>query len=278
VEDTGEAPQDTAPPPSYNRPGNKATSNVLAILSAFIDRSEPLRVSELSRLLGMTNSMVSRGLASLTSQNYVVRDPTGTKYQLGYALAEFGGLTVTAPDLHEMCRPFMHRLRDVTGATISLLVPVRDHAVCVDGLVGPGDVARRVPLGEAFPLHVTPGARVILACLPDEEIERYIAGRAPNRDVYRPRATEEIWADVHDVRANGYAEDRGDYVPQTVATALAFPVLDINGEPHGSLTAAGSAGVFTRPKIRELLDTARRVVQQLDQISRLYSSTREPVS
>jgi DNA-binding IclR family transcriptional regulator len=171
----------------------------------------------------------------------------------------------------------MEQVRTLTGATVSVQVPVRRTVVCVDGLVGPGAVARRIPLGETFPLHVTPGARVTLASLPDEEITRFVEAGTSAEDVYRPRRAPEIWSDVRAIRARGYAEDRGDYAPQSVASAIAFPILDINHEPHGSITAAGPADVFTRQLIHSLLPELQAIMAELNHISSVYVSNREPV-
>lgn len=88
---------------------------MLTILSAFLDGEGSQGVTELSRRLAMTKSMVHRGLTNLAKHNYVVRDESGSRYQLGFAIAEFGPLSVRPPDLHRLCRPAMERLCALTG-------------------------------------------------------------------------------------------------------------------------------------------------------------------
>jgi DNA-binding IclR family transcriptional regulator len=256
--------------------GNKATARVLTVLSAFLDAPGSLGISEISRSLGMTKSMVQRALATLVNHNYVVRDETGTRYQLGYAVADFGMLSTPTPDLHLLCRPTMRELNELTGATVSLTIPVRDHAVCIDGLIGSGPVARAVPLGFSLPLHISAAARCLLASLPDDEIRLYLANPPVTPEVPAPDP-DEVWRDVERIRRDGFALGVGNYAPTSVVTGVGFPVLDMNGDPHASLTIAGPAARFPRELIDELLPTMLELLARLGRESRLYIAEREPI-
>jgi DNA-binding IclR family transcriptional regulator len=255
--------------------GNKATARVFEILSLFLGDPPTLGVTEISRALGMTKSMVSRGLATLVKHNYLVRDASGSRYQLGFAFAEFG-VFLTSPDIHLLCRPTLTQLNELTGETVSLHIPVRDTAVCIDGIRGTGMVVRRLPLGEAQPLHVTPGARAILAHLPQNEIDAYL-----NRPLDIPlgsrRSIDEAREDIRSIRALGYAVNLGETVPRSVGTAIAFPFLDVNGEPHGAITIAGPVTQFSVLRRQELLPAMEALMADLRRASRLHMSLREPV-
>jgi DNA-binding IclR family transcriptional regulator len=62
---------------------NKATVYILRVLSAFAADIPSFGVTALSKQLGMTKSMVHRALTTLLDQGYIVRDSTGSAYQLG---------------------------------------------------------------------------------------------------------------------------------------------------------------------------------------------------
>lgn len=257
--------------------GNKATARVLRILSTFVDGDDSLGVTEISQRLGMTKSMVHRGLMTLLRHGYVLRDPSGTRYQLGPAIADFGTLWLKPPDIHLLCRPFEDGLFDLTGETVSIHVPIGNNVVCVDGVEGRGPVARRVPLGGSIPLHVSPAGRVVLAYLPDEEIERYLSRPLRVFTKNTLRTPEQVWAHVRKVRENGYADFLGDHYPKAVGSSVSFPILDINGEPHGSITVAGPIDRLPPDRIRTLVPELAPIIAALNRQSRLYVSGREPV-
>lgn len=261
--------------------GNQATVRVMAILSTFLDNDSgqvSLGVTEISKRLGMTKSMVHRGLSSLVRHQYVVRDPSGSRYELGPAVAQFGTVHVRPPDLHTLCRPAENALRELTGETISLHVPVDDVVVCVDGIEGRGPVARWVPLGRSIPLHVSPASRAVLAHLPDDEVDLYLDRPLKVFTKNTLHSKHDLWEEIRQVRTDGYARSLGDHYTKATGTAIGFPVLDVNDEPHGSLTVAGPTDRFTPTVIAELMDDMLAEVAKLNRSTRLHLSGREPVT
>ncbi len=262
--------------------GNQATVRVLAILSAFLDGGGSpdgtLGVTEISKKLGMTKSMVHRGLTTLTKHQYIVRDATGSRYALGPAVAQFGTVRVRPPDLHKLCRPVEEALFDLTGETVSIHVPVDDVIVCVDGIEGRGPVARWVPLGRSIPLHVSPASRAVLAHLPDDEVEAYLSRPLKIFTENTLHTPEQLWAEIQRVRADGYARSLDDHYPKGTGIAIGFPILDVNEEPHGALTVAGPTNRFTSKKIDALMDSMLAMVSRLNRITKVYQSGREPVT
>jgi IclR family transcriptional regulator, acetate operon repressor len=262
--------------------GNRATVRVLMILSAFLDGSDSpdgsLGVTEISRKLGMTKSMVHRGLTSLTRHQYVVRVAGGSRYLLGPAVAQFGTVQVRLPDLHKLCRPVEESLFGLTGETVSIHVPVDDVVVCVDGIEGGGPVARWVPLGRSIPLHVSPASRAVLAHLPEDEVENYVNRPLKIFTENTLHTREQLWDEIHRVRAEGYARSLGDHYPKETGAAIGFPILDVNDEPHGAIVVAGPTNRFTAARIEALMAEMITEVAQLNRSTRLYLSNREPVA
>jgi IclR family acetate operon transcriptional repressor len=192
-------------------------------------------------------------------------------------LAEFGTLSMRSPDIHQLCRPVMTQLHELTEETVSLHIPVEASAVCIDGIEGLGPVSRRVPLGHALPLHVSPAARAILAHLPEDELEWYLQRPlevVTSNTLSRP---DDVRRDVKLTRSRGFALGLGDSVPRVIAKAVSFPVLDMNGEPHAAVTVAGPADRFDAARIQELLPAMLTTMGALTRESRLYLSNRDPV-
>src|SRR5829696_3727230 len=124
--------------------GNRATARVLLILSQFAGESASHGVSELSRELGMTKNMIHRALKTLARYGYLVRDETGTRYELGPGVLQLGRLGLEPLNLPRLADPYLQRLQELTEETISLAVRSGRTTVTIAGLRGRGDVARRV--------------------------------------------------------------------------------------------------------------------------------------
>src|SRR3977135_2731237 len=92
---------------------NQATQRVLKVLLAFAANTKPHGVTALSRELGMNKNMIHRALSTLMAENYLVRDPSGELYQLGYRLlmlgsgapGEFDIVALGGPALGELAGP-----------------------------------------------------------------------------------------------------------------------------------------------------------------------------
>jgi DNA-binding IclR family transcriptional regulator len=250
--------------------GNKATARVLLVLAELAERPGTYGVSELSRELGMTKNMVHRALTTLLRHGYATRDASGTRYQLGPGVFQLGSTGLPDLDLRGLCEPFIRRMRDLTGETVTLAVPSGRKAVTIGGVRGRGIVARHVPLGRIIPLHVSPAARAILANFPDIGVTLYL--REPLDDFPRVvlSRAEAVWDEVRAVRERGYATAIGDQWGGSYGAA--FPVLASGEYPHGSITVGGPVERFTPERLEEQLPELRTITDELNRRSRLYTS------
>ncbi len=249
--------------------GNKATARVLAVVAAFTDGAPSLGVSELARRLGMTKSMVHRALTTLLDEGYIVRDASGSRYQLGYRVLEFTGVTGSTPELPELCAPYMRDMFELTGETITLAVRRGPVAVTIHGIEGRGTIARRVPMGRVVPLHVSAAARVILGHLGDTEVEDYLHDRPLERVTPTTLGSpDSVWEDVRRTRERGCAYGLYDHARS--AFGVAFPVLDRIGRPHGSVTVSGPRDRLTPDRLESLMPRLRAVAARLNRHSRLF--------
>jgi len=96
---------------------------VLAVLSAFCGADRSLGVTELAQRLGMNKNMVHRALTTLAADGYVVRDPGGARYQLGYRVLVLRG-DADEFDIRALCRPALEELHGLTGESVFLSIIV----------------------------------------------------------------------------------------------------------------------------------------------------------
>ncbi|MBV8577046.1 MAG: IclR family transcriptional regulator, partial [Acetobacteraceae bacterium] len=165
-----DAPQKSAsrkPPASYR---NQATQKVLDLLKMFIGGDETRGVTELSRATGMTKSMVHRALATLVEDGYLTRDPDSERYRLGYRILDLH-IGDEMLDLRALCRPTLEHLHGLTRESIFLSIIVGGSRVNVDWIEGQGRRVSFSQRGRSVPLHCTKMSRLLLAYLPDSDID-----------------------------------------------------------------------------------------------------------
>ncbi len=248
---------------------NKAAARALHILSLFASDNPSYSTATLSKQLGLTKNSVFRCLETLAHQGYLVRDATGARYELGPGIVQLRSPRWEAPEIRSLCRPFMERLSELTGESVHLLVHSGDQAIVVESIEGWGN-RFRLPIGTALPLHVSPGARCILAALHDGEIEDYIRRNSPLQRYTKGTITsaKRLRDDIRNIRQQGYALSHEDF--RIGRVGIAFPVVDLDNRPHGSIVVAGSRRHTTQEGIIALLPQFKALMTELDQLSRLY--------
>ncbi|HEY0106206.1 MAG TPA: IclR family transcriptional regulator [Rhizomicrobium sp.] len=251
------------------REQNKATARVLAVLSAFVSRIDrSYGVTELSDALGMTKNMVYRAVSTLVDQGFLIRDASGTRYELGLRILELQSARAREPDMRGLCSPSMHAIYELTGETVSLSVRRGDAVVFIDGLETSQPGTWRNQIGDYRPLHSVASSRAVLAFLTDAEIEDYIARRSPlkmsgNQTV----SPQELWSAVREIRARGYARYQRNIRPRMIS--LAFPIWDARNTVQGAIAVGGPQDRFGRDA-EALLPKLVEIAGELNARTRLY--------
>lgn len=260
---------------------NQATQRVLSVLSAFIGTDQPHGVSALSRALGMNKNMVHRALTTLTSAGYLVRDPSGERYELGYRVLALRVPEDSEIDIRSLCRPTLEALHALTSESVFLSIIVGRSRVNVDWIEARGRRVGHSQRGRSVPLHCTKMSRMLLASLGDAEIARYLESAMP-LDRYGAlfpdtvnMTAETVWVDVRGMRGRDYIVWRNP--KQFSGAYAAFPVPDSGDRLHAIVTVGGPMERFGVERIEELLPEMQAVMTPLQQQSRLFVAAPVPM-
>ena len=252
--------------------GNQAAQRVLAVLSSFAAAEGTLGVTELARELGMSKNMVHRALSTLLETGWLTRDTSGERYQIGFAaLLPAGGEPQFA--LAPLARAYLDRLHAFIGESVFLSVIVGDNRVTIDEIVPPGPRVLSSSRGTPVPLHCTKMSRVLLAQLPENEIQEYLARAAPLKRPLQIRDPESeteggVWEDIERIRGQGHVVWRNPV--HANAAYVIFPLLDASHRPHGIVTMGGPRERFDLDRIHAALPRMLEILLPLQQHLRFF--------
>lgn len=212
------------------------------VLLCFTAARPEWRISELSRQLGMSKTIVHRLLGTLQRKGFVVRNATDRSFSPGPAVLQLAGAFVGRGDLIAKSQGPMRELAEALGETVMLSVRLGDHRICVHQIESQHALRYTMPSHHPLPLYGGSTGKLLLASLSDPEIETYLERtplrRQAPRTIVDPRRLRQ---EVRRIRQRGYAVSVDEGSAGAVGVA-AFV--------HGPGGAVVGALTVTAPKLR----------------------------
>jgi IclR family acetate operon transcriptional repressor len=252
------------------RKSPRAASGILQravwILEALASTDAPTSVRGLADHAGLPKSATQRILSDLVEVGLATRDEATRHYQLGPRALALGVAYQRRVDVRRAALPHMNALRDDTGETVGLSVPLADQLLHVDQVESEQLLSARLAIGRPLPLWSGAPARVILADREDDEIRRVLETRSHTElEPVNPPDPEELLADVREVRRAGHSRALEETVPGV--HTMSVPVRGVDGQLVAVLSV-------TAPSVRlpvarmdvllpRVLTAARRISAEL---------------
>ncbi|HXF83295.1 MAG TPA: IclR family transcriptional regulator [bacterium] len=238
----------------------RAAERTLDILLACL-REGPLGISELSRTVRLPKATVHRLVAVLAGRGFLARDPATARYRLGLNAFRLGMAFLAQTHVRDAALPVIHALARETGETVNLNVVIDRQRVCIEKVESTHDIRHAVELGRPMPLYAGASGKVLLAHLPDSDIEAVLASgleRLTDRTVVDPRRLRRHLATI---RRQGIAVTSDERVEG--ASAVSAPVRDASGRVVAGLTISGPTYRFTPERVRRFAALVREGAQTI---------------
>lgn len=211
--------------------------------------------STLAEAVGLPRPTVHRVLMSLLDEGFVDRDRRSGGWFLGPELYLLGSVAARRFDVVEVALPFVRRLAEATGESAFFSARRGDETVCLVREDGSFPLRSYVlDEGSRFPLGVVSAGLVVLAHLPDVEIDRYLTDVDLSERWGVQHATESLRERIAQTRRDGYATNPG--LVQQGSWGMAAAVFDWADRPQWTLTLTGVEARFgdeRRPELGRLL-------------------------
>ena len=217
--------------------GARVLEKSIDLLYSFESHRPEQSLFQISRNLGFPPSTTRRLLKVLMSRRLIQQDAATKLYRLGPGLFYLAAVAREGLEIGKIALPLMERLRDVTGEN-AVLHELRDgKRVCIEKVESKEVLRDSLRVGDQFPAHAGASGKVLLACLPPEELKNYLkAGQGLKaltpRTITDPK---KLAADLLRTRRQGFAYSRGERVMDGLC-AISAPIFDSEGRAPYSLT------------------------------------------
>lgn len=239
----------------------EALARGLDVLKALGSGRPCLSLSEVAAETGLARPTARRFLITLQQLGYVRADAAG--FSLTPRVLELGTAYVESLSLWDVARPHMQALVEQTNESTSIAQLDGSDVVYVARVAVAKIVTLSVTIGTRFPALQTSLGKVLLAALPDDEVDAVLAepSRSGVRPVWNPSRSERTAA-LREVRARGWALADEELAPGI--RSVAAPLRDGAGVVVGALNVNAHAGetsvdTLTKQHLPRLLATAADV-------------------
>jgi len=254
--------QNHGPDDAAIEPRPSSIEKAIDILFCFDVEHPQLRLTDISAQLGLHKSTAYRLLSLLKKKGLIVTCPNSQRYSLGPGLVELAWVVLHQQDLRSVCHPYLERLRQATNETVNVNTRLGDQRVCVDEVESDQNIKYSQTVGLTAPLHVGAPGKVLLAFLPEAELDTLLeelplTAITPSALTDPERLRTELWV----VKTRGFAMSMGERSPG--ASAVAAPIWNWSGRPIAAVSVLGPAQRLTYEKLQELGPEVMRVAQEI---------------
>jgi IclR family pca regulon transcriptional regulator len=237
----------------------------LAVIRAFDAEHPELTLSDVARATGLTRAAARRFLLTLADLGYVRTD--GRWFSLSPRVLELGYAYLSSLSLPEVAEPHLERLVAEVHESSSVSVLDEENIVYVARVPTSRIMTVAINVGTRFPAYATSMGRVLLAGLPEDELEEYLAIVELAR--LSPRTVTTIGAlrtELARVRDQGWA--MVDQELEEGLRAVAAPIRDRAGRVVAAVNLSAHASRMSTESVRRnlvppLLATAARIEADL---------------
>jgi IclR family KDG regulon transcriptional repressor len=232
---------------------------IFSVLEFVIDKGahqEPVAFANLAKDLPLSRTTIHRILYSLEKLGYVEKAEGTSHYRLAAKFFELTGVAVHFRQLQSVAKSVMQNLMTRHGETINLGVLDRGQVAFIDVLQSPSALRIAAFPGERTPLHSTALGKVLLAFLPESEINTILSGqplikKTPQTITRKAHLLEHLAS----VREQGVAFDLEENLAGV--TCIAAPIFD---HAHRAIAAFSISGPTARMNAK--LDAVKEDVRE----------------
>lgn len=240
----------------------QSLERAVAILDSLLDKPQGEKLTVIAQELGLSKSTTFGLVSTLENLGLLHQSSQSGKYMLGIKLLTYSDVLRSSLRLPDMANSLMEKLANRFGENVHLAT-LDDGSVLYLGTVTTSHAMQVVVhIGGRAPFYSTSLGKVLVAALPDDEIDALL-----ERTELIPRTKNTICdksvfrAELQKVRAQGYASERDE--GEIGIACFAAPIRNRAGQVTAAISIAQPTARLEQrdPQeiIQALLETARDI-------------------
>lgn len=233
----------------------------LAVIRSFSAEAPNLTIAQVAERTDLTRAAARRYLMTLEALGYVLQD--GDRFSLTPRLLDLGFTYLSTLDFTSVVQPFMEQVTDALHESCSVSVLDDHDIVYVARRAANRIMSINLAVGSRLPAHATSMGKVLLAYLPSDELERYLASGEREaltaNTIVAERALRKV---INEARENGWAV--ADEESELGVRSAAAPLVGRDGEVHAAINVSAHAARVSLAQLKRvylpvLLEAARGI-------------------
>lgn len=211
----------------------------LVVIEAFTPQSPQMTISQLSQRTGLSRAAVRRCLYTLVKLGFAGADEA-QRYSLRPKMLTLANTYTASSTLANAAQPILERMSAAFRESFSVATLDGDEIVYIARTTVTRVMSVDLHIGSRLPAFCTSMGRVLLAYLPQDQLEHFLSRLQMVQ--YTPRTVnskEKLRLILRNVRRNGYALCDQEY--EVGLRSIAVPVFAGNGRVVATVNLSGHA-------------------------------------
>jgi len=273
-----------AKPKEYSVP---SIERALSVLECLAQAKRGFSLSEIGRTLRIPKSSAHLILSTLERRGFLQKNAKTGRYCFGLQLVSLSRSALENLDMRDEAKPFLCSLMQESGLTVHMAVLERDEAVIIEKVEAPGLVRLASWIGRRLDVNCTGVGKVLLAFLPDDELDYLLKTKEFARHNSRTIISKSaLRRELKRIKQAGYSFDNQEDEPGVCC--IGAPVFDQNGKAVAAISVAGIASQIVTDRVPILARLVTRVagsisarlgyIAQAASVAHQETSTRDAAS
>jgi IclR family pca regulon transcriptional regulator len=211
----------------------------LLVIQAFTPQTPQMTISQISVRTGLSRAAVRRCLYTLSKLGFAGAED-GQRYSLRPKMLTLANTYTATSTLASAAQPILERMSAALGESFSVATLDGEDIVYIARTTVTRVMSVDLHIGSRLPAFCTSMGRVLLAYLPQDQLEQYLQRATFTQ--YTPRtmtSPDKLRLALRNVRRNGYA--LCDQELEIGLRSLAVPVYAPNGRVVATVNLSGNA-------------------------------------
>lgn len=235
---------------------SRSVIKTLKLLDYFTADHWEWGLSDIARAVGEPKTTVARCLESLQAAGFLSKDEKTRNYRLGYKLMELGSLVRDKLEIRRIALPFMKSLSSRSSETVRLTALDGNEGIYLETIECKLPVRLWTPPNSRGPLHAGASRKILLAYLPEEEIDAILGQGLTGYTKATITDPDELKRHLAQIRKQGWAYSEGEWYEDSAC--IAAPIRDRTGRVVAGLSIVGPSGRMAAPRTNELISMVLR--------------------